>query len=241
MRKLLIITILSLSLPALVFAQVDRKQIRSGNRKFDKNDYRGSAVEYMRALDADSLSVAGNYNLASAHYRLGEYDSAAERLGKLKDVIAGSEYESDYYFNLGDAAIAKKDWQGAVDAFKKCLRADPGNLEAKENYIYAKKHLDNQQNGGDGQQNQQNQQDNQKDQKDNQDQKDQQNQDKQDNQQNKPDQQNQNQQPQQAEVKVSPQQAQQMLQAIQAKEKKTQEKVEKEKAAAAGRDREKNW
>ena len=32
-----------------------------------------------------------------------------------------------------------------------------------------------------------------------------------------------------------------MLQAIQAKEKKTQEKVEKEKAAAAGRDREKNW
>ena len=238
MRKLLIITILSFSLPALVFAQVDRKQIRSGNRKFDKNDYRGSAVEYMRALDADSLSVAGNYNLASAHYRLGEYDSAAERLGKLKDIIAGNEYESDYYFNLGDAAIAKKDWQGAVDAFKKCLLTDPGNLEAKENYIYAKKHLDNQQNGGDGQQNQQ---DNQQDQKDNQDQKDQQNQDKQDNQQNKPDQQNQNQQPQQAEVKVSPQQAQQMLQAIQAKEKKTQEKVEKEKAAAAGRDREKNW
>lgn len=238
MRKLLIITILSFSLPALVFAQVDRKQIRSGNRKFDKNDYRGSAVEYMRALDADSLSVAGNYNLASAHYRLGEYDSAAERLGKLKDIIAGNEYESDYYFNLGDAAIAKKDWQGAVDAFKKCLLADPGNLEAKENYIYAKKHLDNQQNGGEGQQNQQ---DKQQDQKDNQDQKDQQNQEKPDNQQNKPDQQNQNQQPQQAEVKVSPQQAQQMLQAIQAKEKKTQEKVEKEKAAAAGRDREKNW
>ena len=239
MRKLLIITILSFSLPALVFAQVDRKQIRSGNRKFDKNDYRGSAVEYMRALDADSLSVAGNYNLASAHYRLGEYDSAAERLGKLKDVIAGNEYESDYYFNLGDAAVAKKDWQGAVDAFKNCLLVDPGNLEAKENYIYAKKHLDNQQNGGDGQQDQQDNQQNQKDQNDQQDQKDQQ--DKQDNQQNKPDQQNQKQQPQQAEVKVSPQQAQQMLQAIQAKEKKTQEKVEKEKAAAVGRDKEKNW
>ncbi|MBQ2068537.1 MAG: tetratricopeptide repeat protein [Bacteroidales bacterium] len=240
MRKLLILTILALSLPVSVLAQVDRKEIRSGNRKFDKNDYRGSAVEYMRALDADSLSVAGNYNLASAHYRLGEYNSAAERLGKLKDVIAGNEYEADYYFNLGDAAVAKKDWQGAVDAFKKCLLVEPGNLEAKENYIYAKKHLDNQQNGGQGQN--QNQDQNQ-DQQQNQDDKQDQNQENQDKQQNKPDQQNQNQQqqPQQAEVKVSPQQAQQMLQAIQAKEKKTQEKVEKEKAAAAGRDREKNW
>ena len=194
-------------------AQVDRSEVRSGNRRFKKGDFRAAAVEYMRALDKDSTSFAGNYNLASVHYRLGSYDSAAESLGKLKEVAGDSEHGADYYFNLGDVAIAKKDWQGAVDALKQCLILDPGSIEAKENYIYAKKHLENNQNGGGGQ-NDQNQ-----------------------------DQQDQNQQGQQPmPVKVSPQQAQQMLQAIQAKEKKTQEKVDKEKAAAVGvKKKEKNW
>ena len=232
--KLLIITILTLvqALPAA--AQADRSQIRSGNRKFDKGDYRNSAVEYMRALDIDSLSIAGNYNLASAHYRLGEFDSAAERLGKIKDAISGSKYESDLYFNLGDAAIAKKDWQGAVDAFKNCLLTDPANLEAKENYIYAKKHLENNK-GGQQNQNQD------KDQDQNQDQNQEQNQN-QDKEQNQNQDRNQDrQQPQPSPVKVSPQQAQQMLQAIQAKENKTQEKVEKQKAEVGVKQNEKNW
>ena len=224
-------------------AQVDRSEVRSGNRRFKKGDFRAAAVEYMRALDKDSTSFAANYNLASVHYRLGSYDSAAESLGKLKEVASENEHGADYYFNLGDVAIAKKDWQGAVDALKQCLILDPGSIEAKENYIYAKKHLENNGGGGGGQ-NDQNQDQNQDQQNQDQNQ-DQQNQDQnQDNQdQNKDQNKDQNQQGQQpVPVKVSPQQAQQMLQAIQAKEKKTQEKVDKEKAAAVGKKKnEKNW
>ncbi len=234
--KLLIIFCLMLT-ALTAAAQVDRSEVRSGNRRFKKGDFRAAAVEYMRALDKDSTSFAGNYNLASVHYRLGSYDSAAESLGKLKEVAGDSEHGADYYFNLGDVAIAKKDWQGAVDALKQCLILDPGSIEAKENYIYAKKHLENNQNGGGGQNDQnQDQQDQNKDQN-----QDQQNQDQ--NQDNKDQNKDQNQQGQQPmPVKVSPQQAQQMLQAIQAKEKKTQEKVDKEKAEAVGvKKKEKNW
>lgn len=210
------------------FAQIDRAEVRSGNRKFAKGNFRDAAVEYMRALDKDSTSFAANYNLASVHYRLGDYESATEALGHIKDFAPESGHCSDYYFNLGDAAIARKQWQEAVDAFKQCLIADPGNLEAKENYIYAKKHLENQD------QSQQNQNQNQ-DSQDNQDQ----NQDNQDNNQNQD--QNQNQQPQAAQVNVSPEQARQMLQAMQDKERKTQEKVEKAKAAVGVKQNDKNW
>ncbi len=221
-------------------AQVDRSEVRSGNRRFKKGDFRAAAVEYMRALDKDSTSFAGNYNLASVHYRLGSYDSAAESLGKLKEVAGESRYGADYYYNLGDVAIAKKDWQGAVDAFKQCLILDPGSIEAKENYIYAKKHLENNNGGGQNDQNQNKDQN--KDQNQDQDQNQDHNkdQDKDQNKDNK-DQQGQQPQPQPQPVKVSPQQAQQMLQAIQAKEKNTQEKVEKAKAAVGVRKNEKNW
>lgn len=232
-RVLIVIFFMLMGLAAQ--AQVDRSEIRSGNRRYGKGDYRAAAVEYMRALDKDSTSFAGNYNLASVHYRLGAFDSAKESLEKLKDFAPESSHGADYYFNLGDVNIARKDWQGAVDALKQCLLLDPGNIDAKENYIYAKKHLENQQN----QQQQQNQDQNQ----------DQQNQDQnkdQDKDQNKDqnkDQDQNGQQPKQqpAEAKVSPQQAQQMLQAIQAKEKNTQEKVEKAKAAVGVKKNEKNW
>ena len=238
MRKLFLIFGLML-LCGAAWGQVDRKEIRSGNRRFGKGDFRAAAVEYMRALDKDSTSFAGNYNLANVHYRLGAFDSAAEALSKLKDAADGSEYGADYYFNLGDVAIAKKDWQGAVDAFRKCLLIEPGSIEAKENYIYAKKHLENNQNGGGGEGQDNQQQDNQDD--------NQQQDNKQDDNdsQDKPQDGQQGQEPQPrpvpAEVKVSPQQAQQMLQAIQEKEKKTQDKVEKAKAAVGERNNEKNW
>ena len=176
---------------------------------------------------------------------------------KIGDNASASANAADYWYNTGDIAIAKKDWQGAVNAFKEALLKNPSDMDAKENYIYAKKMLENQQkNGGNGDgqdnqdQNNQNQDQNQNGQDQNKDQNNDQNKDGQNKDQNQNQNQNQNndqgnggQQPQQGqEGKISPQQAQQMLRAIQAKEKETQDKVNKEKAdALKSRQKEKNW
>lgn len=230
-------------------AQVDRREVRKGNRDFKKENYREADVEYRKALVKDSLSMAANYNLANTLYRQNDFEQAAKALDKLKEVAPASEYAADYYYNLGDIAIASKNWQAAVDAFKQSLLRNPGDLDAKENYIYSKKMLENQQQQQQNQQNDQNQDQNDQDQNDDQqnDQNDDQNQNDQDKQDNQNDQnqdqndQNRNQQNGQ-QPKITPQAAQQMLQAIQAKEKETQEKVKKEKAKAlSSRQKEKNW
>ena len=215
-------------------AQIDRREVRKGNRQFKKENYREADIEYRKALVKDSLSMAANYNLANNLFRQNDLDQATKVMDRIKDVAPASDYAADYYYNVGDVAIGKKDWQAAVDALKQSLLRNPGDLEAKENYIYAKKMLENQQN----QQNQQNQyQDQNQDQNQNQDQDKNQNNDN--DQQND---QNQNQQQQGQQPKITPQAAQQMLQAIQAKEKETQEKVNKEKAKALNsRQKEKNW
>ncbi len=222
-------------------AQVDKKDVRRGNRDFRKENYKEAQIDYMKALVKDSLSVAANYNIANALYREGDYQEAQKALEQIKDAAPASENAADYYFNLGDAAIQQQNWQAAVDAFRESLLRRPEDLQAKENYIYAKKKLENQQNQQD-QNNDQNQDQNDQNQ-DNQDQNDEQNQDDQD--QNK-DQDNQDQQKpprqQPQQPKISPQAAQQMLQAIQAKEKETQDKVNKQKAEALkSRQKEKNW
>ena len=244
MRKL-IYTLILLALPVAMSAQIDRKEVRSGNRQFRRENYKEAEISYRKALVKDSLSFAANYNLANVLYRGEHYDEAGKIMETVKEAAPASEHGADYFFNAGDIALARKDYAAAVDAFKQSLLLNPGDLQAKENYIYAKKMLeDQQQNGGgggqDNQENQQNQQ-NQDDRQQNQDQQDNQNQDQQNNQDQQDSQDGRNgQQPQ--PVKISPQQAQQMLKAMQAKEKETQDKVNREKAEALkSRQKEKNW
>lgn len=235
------------------YAQVDRKDVRRGNRDFRKENYREAEIDYRKALVKDSLSLAANYNLASTLYRQGDMEQAGKVLDSVKETAPVSASAADYWYNRGDVALEMKDYQTAVDAFAKSLMINPGDLDAKENFIYAKKMLQNQQNNqnqnnqNQNNQNQDNQDQNQDQNQDNQDNQDQ-NQDKNDDQQddqnkNDQDQDQKNDQNQQSEQpKISPQAAQQMLQAIQAKEKETQEKVKEEKAKALkSRQKEKNW
>lgn len=256
-RYILVVSML-LSVALTASAQVDRHDVRAGNRKFRKDNWKEADISYRKALVKDSTSVAANYNLANTLYRQENYEEAEKLMKKIGDNASASANAADYWYNTGDIAIAKKDWQGAVNAFKEALLKNPFDMDAKENYIYAKKMLENQQkNGGgneDGQNNQdqnnQNQDQNQNGQDQNKDQNNDQNNDGQNKDQNQNQNQNQNngqgngnQQPTHGqEGKISPQQAQQMLRAIQAKEKETQDKVNKEKAdALKSRQKEKNW
>ena len=248
--RIYILTLLLLSAAVSAYGQVDRKDVRKGNREFRKENYKEADIDYRKALVKDSLSLAANYNLANTLYRNGDMEQATQVLDRIKDVAPASASAADYYFNAGDVAIARQDWQGAVEAFAKSLLINPGDLEAKENYIYAKEKLKDQQQNQQNQNQDQNQNDDQQNQNQNQNQdQDQQNkdQDKDQNQDQNDNQQDQNQdrkeQPQQGQQpKISPQAAQQMLQAIQAKEKETQDKVNRQKAEALkSRQKEKNW
>ena len=224
MRKSVLIILLTL---ASVSAWGQKADLRKGNREFRKGEYGEADISYRKGLLKDTSSVAAKYNLANNLYRQESFDEAAKMLDGIENPDAAA------CFNRGDVAIAKEDWKTAVDSFKECLLQDPGDLKAKENYIYARNKLMEQQ--------QQEQQQSQDQNQDNQDQQDQdQNQDQQPNQQDQN--KDQDQQQQQEQQELSAQQAQQLLQAIQEKEKQTQEKVDEKKAAALkSRQKEKNW
>ena len=245
--KRLMILILALVSAVTVSAQTDRKEVRAGNKAFRKGDFRKSEIDYRRAVLKDSLSVAAQYNLASSLYRQDDYEGAQKALSSIAETVSGieaAETKADFYFNQGDVALAQKDYASAVKSFRQSLLLRPDDMDAKENYIYAKEMLrqsqDNQ--GGQDGDNSQNQDDqNNQDNQDNQDNNQQQNNNNQ--QQNNQNQQNpQDQNNAAAEGNISRQQARQMLNAIQAKEKETQDKVKKEKAEMLkSRQKEKNW
>jgi tetratricopeptide (TPR) repeat protein len=230
-------------------AQPDKRDVRRGNREFAKQRWSAADISYRKALMADSTSVAANYNLASVQYRQEDYQGAAQSLQRIQQTAPLTAHGADYFFNVGDVALQAKDYKTAVGAFMQALLLNPGDLEAKENFIYARKMMENQQQNQDQNQDQQNQDQNQNQDQQQQDQQQNQDKDQQDqnqDQQQQPEQQDQQdqqqQQPQESRGELSPQQAQQILQAMQDQEKETQDKVKKEKAAVLkSRQKEKNW
>lgn len=230
MKGRLIMLLLAFVLDTIaVFAQADRHEVRQGNRRFSREDYKEAELSYRKALVKDSLSAAARYNLASALYRQENFDGAREIMGSFD----GQEVSADVHYNTGDIALQLKDYAAAVEAFRQSLLKNPGDLDAKENYIYAKKMLENQQNRQQG--GGQDQQDDQDDQKNDQDSSGQQPQ-------NRPDDGQDDSSGGDNEPAISPQQAQQMLNAVQAREQQTRDKVDREKAAVLkSRQKEKNW
>lgn len=258
MRRVFLLLVLSLlAVGATAQQYPERRQVRKGNRAYERGNYQDAAGRYMRALGADPASFEARYDLGNALHRQELYDQAAQVLQQVAaDSLAAPADRAQALYNLGNTQFQQKKYSEALESYKNALRLNPDDLEAKFNYAYVKKLLDDQ-----NRQNQDNKDDKDKD-KDNQ--QNQNGQDQQNPQDNKEDPQNPDQQgadqqqngngddqqkglpdqPQEGEGEpqpagISPAEQERMLDAIQAQEDKTQEKL-KEKAGAVVRLK-KNW
>ena len=256
--KFLIIIVLVLCFAAHASAQrmPERGLVRKGNRQYNRERYEKSIESYTKALEADPASFEATYNLGSSLFRVERYDKAEQTLSKIVADSTRSDIErSEAVYNLGNTQFAQQKLKEALASYRQAMRLNPDDQEAKYNYAFTKKLLqqqeqqqqqdqqnqDQQNQNNDQQDQQQNQQDQQGDKQDQQDKQDQG--DKQDPQQNEGDNQPKDEQ-QQGEAPaepqgISPQEQQAMLDAIQQQEDKTQEKL-KEKVGVLVRGR-KNW
>ena len=88
-RYILVVSML-LSVALTASAQVDRHDVRAGNRKFRKDNWKEADISYRKALVKDSTSVAANYNLANTLYRQENYEEAEKLMKKIGDNASAS-------------------------------------------------------------------------------------------------------------------------------------------------------
>ena len=226
-----------------VYAQTERKSIRKGNNAFEDNDFVESEVQYRKALEANTHSFKGKFNLADALYKQEKYDESLKTMEEINQAGLSNEQKAMIYHNKGNALFKQQKFQESIDAYKNALKLNPYDAETKYNLSEAQRMLkqQQQQQNNDNKDNKDN-----KNNKDNKDNKDQNKDDKKDNQdknkdQNKDKQDNKEQKQQEQQPKISKQDAERMLQAIQNNEKDIQEKMKQEKAKAAKVRVIKNW
>jgi len=234
----------------------------SALREYQAGQYEQSLNEYERLLKKKGEDPRLHFNAGAAAYRNGQFDEAAKRFNSTlssRDLkLQGQAYynEGNALFHLGERSAdpkqRKEAWEKALQDYQSSLKLNPEDADAKHNYAFVKKKLeelkqqpqsqqdkqDQDQNQDQQQQQQQNQQDQQKQQQDQQDQQNQQQQQQQAQQHQKEDATQQQQaeeqkQQEQRQAQQAEQQKQEQQQAQQASGQPDDKSDEKQTEAAA--------
>jgi tetratricopeptide (TPR) repeat protein len=143
-------------------------------------------------------------------------DQAAQNFAVVANSISNKDTLHQAWHNIGNCYLQKKDFQQAVDAYKKSLKYNPKDEDTRYNLAYALKNMPkDKKNGGGNKQKQQNKKEDSKNDKDK------------------------KAQPQQN--KMSKEQADQLLKALMNSEKKLQDKRKQKQEDGANPNIEKDW
>lgn len=224
----ILVTIISLCITSLLFAQQESGDVRRGNKQYNDSNYTEAEVHYRRALDKNQQSFEGYFNLGDALFRQEKYPEAleqytkAERCLNANDKLRKEELQKRLaatYHNMDNALYAQQQYDKAVGAYQQSLRNNPKDNDTRYNLVKAMHQL---------QQQQQNQQQEQQQQQQNQQQEQQQQQQQDQQQQDQQQQQQQEQQQQQDKQQMDQETAEQILQALEQDEQETQEKLQRQ-------------
>jgi Ca-activated chloride channel homolog len=242
----------------LLFGPGDgKKKGRKGNALYAQEQYAEAVEEFRLGVSAVSKNGPGPVysgllnNLGASLYRTGDteqaeiaFSGAAQMASTPEDLVRAS-------YNAGNAAATGKQLEQALSHYRRALMSDPSNTDAKFNYEFVKRQLEEQQ-----QQDQQKDDQNQDENKENKENEDQQkgdqdqenekeNQDQQQQDEQNPQDQSQEEQQQQQEqeqpdpTKMSEEEADRILDALQNEEEQLLRQVQKLKTRP--RRVEKDW
>ncbi|GER58529.1 tetratricopeptide repeat protein [Patiriisocius marinus] len=130
-------------------------------------------ADYRKAISINEKESTGNYNLGTAYYKNNLKAESLDRFKKAALTATEKPERHRAFHNLGNALMDKKDYAGAVDAYKNALRNNPTDDETRYNLAVAKDLLEkNPPEGGGGDDENEDENNDDQDKKEQQDQKD---------------------------------------------------------------------
>ncbi len=123
------------------FAAQAQTDWQKGTRLYREGKFGQAAEAFEKALGDSASRAAAQYNLGNALYKKGDYTGAAKAYNEAAE-ISGNPAA---FYNQGNSYAEQKQWQQALDAYKKALQKQPGAVDAQRNYAYARKQLQRQQ------------------------------------------------------------------------------------------------
>lgn len=218
-----VLALFILIMPLMGMAQNDNVFLKEGNDAYHQKKYSVAADSYKKVTEHDPENIKAFYNLGNALYKKGTTDEALLAYDATISLSKVKKEQSAAWYNKGVALQNNKKLPDCIEAYKKALRLNPADEDARFNLQKAL---------------QQQQQQQQKD-KDDKDKKRPKSGPKQKEKQN-PDDKNKDQQPKPQPSKMTQKEAEEKLKALLQHEKNLQDRLRKVDAAAPEKP-EKDW
>ena len=154
-----------------------RDRINEGNRLFKERKFDEAISAYGEVLVDNPSDPLLNFNMGAAHYKAGKYAEALASFSRIPETSDASQRAAHAAYNAGNAQYqlgaaaetrhpqeALSAYEAALASYRRALGADPTDQDAKFNYEFVHKKMEDlkermkQQQDGQSQQNQQNQQ-----------------------------------------------------------------------------------
>jgi Ca-activated chloride channel family protein len=129
MRPILFITLLLLSF----MAHSQEAEIDKGNQYYQAAQYDLAEAQYRKAMELDPKNTTAQYNLANALQKQNKFDEASKVLETLANTTPNKAIQSAAWYNHGVALTKLKNLEGSIESYKKALRINPSDQEAREN------------------------------------------------------------------------------------------------------------
>ncbi len=166
----------ALALGAVMLAGSARASVQTGEKAFQKGDFKKAEQEYQQAATKSPDKPVLQYNLGAAAYKSGNFDGAAQSFAKAMKT-EDLKLQQDDYYNLGNSQYrigqkteksnteqTIKTWEQSVQSYEAALQLKGDDADAKYNRDLVKRKLEElkkqqqqQQKQDKNQQNQQNQ------------------------------------------------------------------------------------
>jgi Ca-activated chloride channel family protein len=129
----LLLTIITISISLIGFTQDAAQSIIKGNQLYQQSQFDLAETQYRKALEYDPDNEKAKYNLANALQKQNKFDEAAKLLDDLASSSKDNSLKSAAYYNQGVAYTKMKDLDASIESYKKSLRLNPNDQEAREN------------------------------------------------------------------------------------------------------------
>ena len=122
----------------------ERIHIRKGNKLYASKRFADAEVEYRKALQENPQSQIATFNLATSLLKQSNgsgqskdkndpLNQAETLLGNVVKTTANAELQWKAYYDLGNIAYRRQQYDKAIECYKNALRKNPNDDEARDN------------------------------------------------------------------------------------------------------------
>ena len=140
----IILMIGALAIVFIAFAQGPDNEVHKGNEYYGDAAYDLAVLHYQQAINKNSENYGAHYNLANTRFRQKKYAEASEHYKRAAEIGKGFQKAAAYY-NEGVVHSNMKNPEAAIESYKKTLRINPDDKQARENLQKALSELKKQQ------------------------------------------------------------------------------------------------